>query len=131
MIFTEVRNEVKNEMRMHVRVKIFKCCSVCSIRNELKNYLKVYHIVNHLKWVTVFNFYDNNESIDFVHGKSIFFTEVLEEIRLFIDKKCFLAKKKFRWSAVWNLFFFKGRKKDFWKGYGVFLRIIGPLAEAI
>jgi hypothetical protein len=28
-------------------------------------------------------------------------------------------------------FFFKGRKKDFGKVMGVFLRIIGPLAEAI
>jgi hypothetical protein len=27
--------------------------------------------------------------------------------------------------------FFKGRKKDFGKVMGVFLRIIGPLAEAI
>jgi hypothetical protein len=31
-----------------------------------------------------------------------------------------------------SFFFFKGRKKDFWEGYGgVFLRMIGPLAEAI
>jgi hypothetical protein len=30
-----------------------------------------------------------------------------------------------------RLFFFKGRKKDFGKVMGVFLRIIGPLAEAI
>jgi hypothetical protein len=28
-------------------------------------------------------------------------------------------------------FFFKGRKKDFRKVMGIFLRIIGPLAEAI
>jgi hypothetical protein len=28
-------------------------------------------------------------------------------------------------------FFFKGRKKDFRKVMGIFLRIIGPFAEAI
>jgi hypothetical protein len=32
---------------------------------------------------------------------------------------------------VKNSFFLKGRKKDFGKVMGVFLRIIGPLAEAI
>jgi hypothetical protein len=31
--------------------------------------------------------YDSNESIDFVHGKSIFFIEVLDELELFIYKK--------------------------------------------
>jgi hypothetical protein len=39
----------------------------------------------------------------------------------------------FKWttSYIFFFFFFKGRKKDFGKVMGVFLRIIGPLAEAI
>jgi hypothetical protein len=32
---------------------------------------------------------------------------------------------------IFFFFFFKGRNKDFGKVMGVFLRIIGPLAEAI
>jgi hypothetical protein len=31
--------------------------------------------------------YDSNERIGFVHGKSKFFFEFLDEVRLFIDKK--------------------------------------------
>jgi hypothetical protein len=31
--------------------------------------------------------FDSNESIDFVQAKSNFFIEVLDELRLFIDKK--------------------------------------------
>jgi hypothetical protein len=37
---------------------------------------------------------DSNESIDFVHGKSKFFIEVLDELELFIDKKVIFDEKK-------------------------------------
>jgi hypothetical protein len=37
----------------------------------------------------------SKESIGFVHGKSFFFIEVLDEIRLFIDKKVIFSEKKF------------------------------------
>jgi hypothetical protein len=37
--------------------------------------------------------YDSNDSIGFVHGKSnFFFIEILEELRLFIDKKVILSE---------------------------------------
>jgi hypothetical protein len=38
--------------------------------------------------------YDRNESIDFVHGKSNFFIEVLDVLELFIDKKVIFDEKK-------------------------------------
>jgi hypothetical protein len=44
-----------------------------------------------------FNFllsiYDSNESIDFVHEKTKFFIEVLDELELFIDKKVIFDEK--------------------------------------
>jgi hypothetical protein len=38
--------------------------------------------------------YDSNESIDFVHGKSKNFIEVLDELELFIDKKVIFDENK-------------------------------------
>jgi hypothetical protein len=40
-------------------------------------------------------FYDGNESIGFVHGKSNFFIEVLDELRLFIDEKMIFSEHFF------------------------------------
>jgi hypothetical protein len=37
--------------------------------------------------------YDSNESIGFLHGKSFFFIEVLDELELFIDKKVIFDEK--------------------------------------
>jgi hypothetical protein len=45
-------------------------------------------------WLFLLSIYDSNESIDFVHGKSKFFIEVLDELELFIDKKVFFDEKK-------------------------------------
>jgi hypothetical protein len=48
--------------------------------------------------------YDINESIDFVHGKSQIFFEVLDKLELFIDKKVIFDEKiNFRRSAVCRL----------------------------
>jgi hypothetical protein len=44
--------------------------------------------------------YDSDESIGFVHGKYFFFIQVLDELRLFIDKKVILGEKNFRRSAA-------------------------------
>jgi hypothetical protein len=49
------------------------------------------------KILFLLSIYDSNESIDFVHGKSKFFIEILDELELFIDKK------NFRRSAVRRL----------------------------
>jgi hypothetical protein len=54
-------------------------------------------------WVFVkflLSIYDSNESM---HGKSIFFIEVLDELRLFIDKKVIFSEKKFRWVAPFEV----------------------------
>jgi hypothetical protein len=48
--------------------------------------------------IIIFSFllsiYDSNESIDFMHGKSNFFIDVLDVLELFIDKKVICDEKK-------------------------------------
>jgi hypothetical protein len=45
-----------------------------------------------IRLIFLLSIYDGNESIGFVHGKSIFFIEVLDELRLFNDKKVIVKK---------------------------------------